>query len=63
VIIGFSGGDNALANRDISSLEKRKFKWDYTVGGTGIKDPHNWIRGSVFSRIIKVKLEPDWIRT
>jgi hypothetical protein len=55
VVVGFSGGENALASRDITSLEKRKYKWDHAIGGTGIKNSSNWIRGSVFSRIINEK--------
>ena len=55
IVVGFSGGEEALASRDISSLEDRKYKWDHAIGGTGIKDSRNWIRGSVFSRIIKEK--------
>jgi hypothetical protein len=55
VIVGFLGGNNELASRDISSLEGRMYKWDHAIGGTGIKDSRNWIRGSVFSRIINEK--------
>ena len=58
VFVGFSGGDNALASRDISSLEDRKYKWDHAIGGTGIKNSRNWIRGSVFLRIINEKSKP-----
>ena len=58
IVVGFSGGEKALASRDITSLEDRKYKWDRAIGGTGIKDSRNWIRGSVFSRIINEKSKP-----
>lgn len=56
VIVGFMGGENALANRDITSLKTRNYKWDNAVGGTGVKDLRNWIHGSKFSRIIDIKI-------
>jgi hypothetical protein len=55
IIVGFSGGEKALASRGITSLEDRKYKWDRAIGGTGIKYSRNWIRGSVFSSIINEK--------
>lgn len=52
IIIGFTGGATALAARDLRSLKSRLYKWDHAVEGTGTKRPGNWIRGSVFFRII-----------
>lgn len=55
IVVGFSGGEKALAATLITSLEKRKFKWDNAKGGTGIKKQSNWISGSIFSKIIDKK--------
>jgi hypothetical protein len=56
IIVGFSGGVDSLANKDLYSLENRMYKWDKTLGGVGTKDPNNWIRGSVFIKIIEGKI-------
>ncbi len=57
VIVGFSGGTAALGRSSLQSLERRLFKWDHAHGGTGTKDPANWIRGSVFLKIIGELME------
>jgi hypothetical protein len=55
VMVGFAGGDRALASRDLASLENRWYKWDNVVGGIGSKDLSNWIRGTDFIKIIDGK--------
>ncbi len=55
VLVGYTGGVDALARQPLSSLEKRRYKWDNAVGGTGTKIPGNWIRGSTFTKIITDK--------
>jgi hypothetical protein len=52
VVVGFSGGTPALGRSSLPALQSRLFKWDHAQGGAGVKDPANWIRGSVFLRII-----------
>jgi hypothetical protein len=52
VVVGFAGGIPALGRSSLRSLQNRLFKWDRAKGGTGTKVPTNWIRGSVFLRIV-----------
>jgi len=52
VVVGFTGGTPALGRHCLRSLQNRLFKWDHAEGGTGTKDSANWIRGSVFLKIL-----------
>jgi hypothetical protein len=55
ILVGFSGGRNALENRSLADLQRRRFKWDLVKGGTGKKDRNNWIPGSTFAWVIQRK--------
>lgn len=55
IAVGFSGGENELAGRDLASLENRLYKWDDAKGGTGKKEGKNWIRGNTFLNFINIK--------
>lgn len=48
ILVGFEGGVGALKSAQMSSLENRKYKWDFVEGGKGTKDARNWIKGNAF---------------
>ncbi len=56
IVIGFSGGRNALENGPLVYLEQRLFKWDDVKHGSGEKDLRNWIPGKTFVWIIERKI-------
>ncbi len=55
IIIGFTGGRNALKVADDVELEKRIFKWDYVESSKGKKNKGNWIYGDEFYQIVTNK--------
>lgn len=56
ILVGFSGGRNALENRPLSELTRRQYKWDEVKGSKGKKDPRNWIPGGTFFWVIERKM-------
>ena len=56
IVIGFSGGREALENSPLAYLEQRLFKWDDVKHGLGKKDRRNWIPGKTFTWIIERKI-------
>jgi hypothetical protein len=52
VLIGFTGGLAALEARPWSELMRRRYKWDRTAGGVGMKLARNWIRGDQFAAVM-----------
>lgn len=48
VRIGYHGGEHALIQSNLSELQYRKFKWDYTNNPIGKKNLKNWLPGNLF---------------
>ena len=52
VQIGFEGGQSALRRATAAELHSREWKWDWVENPRGRKDPHNWIPGDEYLRIL-----------
>jgi len=57
IVVGFAGGLQKLKASGLNYLENRKYKWDYSNAGQGIKLAQNWIPGSIFLEIINTKIK------
>ena len=54
IIVGFSGGSKALAQKDCAHLESRLSKWDNAGdNGVGSKIRGNWIQAEQFIKIVE----------
>lgn len=56
LLIGFSGGINALRNTPRTKLETRQYKYDFVGNRTGKKVSSNWLRGIEFMGVVKGKI-------
>lgn len=59
IVVGFTGGLNKLEASSLDYLENRRYKWDYSEGGTGKKLSRNWLPGSTFLRILNTKMKSE----
>ncbi|MBW6465666.1 MAG: hypothetical protein K0B06_04095 [Brevefilum sp.] len=55
IVVGFSGGRNALENSSLAYLEQRLYKWDEVKQRTGVKNFQNWVPGGTFVWVIERK--------
>jgi len=54
ILVGFKGGSKALAQQDVSHLQKRLYKWDKAGDkGVGSKIQVNWIEAEQFLKIVE----------
>jgi hypothetical protein len=53
IVVGFDGGAEKLLHSGVDELLKRRFKWDFAKGGSGVKNTKNWIEGRMFLGIIE----------
>ena len=53
LLIGFSGGLNAMINTPKSKLDTRMYKYDFVENSTGKKTNSNWINGNEFMRLLR----------
>lgn len=54
IIVGFSGGSKALAQKDFAHLKSRLYKWDNAGdNGVGSKIQGNWIQAEQFIKIVE----------
>lgn len=58
IIVGFTGGEQALQQATLSYLRQRTYKWDQANGGHGHKDQANWINGDRFLAVVS-RIEAD----
>jgi len=56
IVVGYNDGLAALEAAPIEELKARAgYKWDFTVGGTGKKDPKRWFKGNEFLKVVSAK--------